>query len=144
HKTGGDENLQESFLIYGRESRKWQLEIVLASQLPEDFREIAKIATTIIILDSGNEQTRGTIKEIFGLSNTEAAALRNYVIGTVPGVAATFLAKIKTKSAEFCQLFTATSGGLELWGLSTRADDRTLRAALYQRMPSSEARQILK
>lgn len=144
HKTGGDENLRESFLIYGRESRKWLLEIVLASQLPQDFEALAELATTIIILDSGNEQTRGTIQRIFGLSPTEVSALRTYVNGAVVGVGATFLAKIKTKSRELSQLFTATSGGLELWGLSTTAEDRALRSALYKNMPSQEARRVLK
>lgn len=144
HKTGGDLNLQESFMVYGRESRKWQLEIVLASQLPEDFREIAKIATTILIMDQGNEQTRQTIKEIFGLNATEVSALKRFVNGAKPGVGATFLAKIKTKEAEISQLFTATSGGLELWGLSTTAEDRALRSALQRVMSSSDARQTLK
>lgn len=144
HKTGGDATLRESFLIYGRESRKWLLEIVLASQLPQDFESLAEIATTIIILDSGNEQTRGTIQRIFGLSQTEVAALKRYVNGAIPGVGATFLAKIKTKNAEISQLFTATSGGLELWGLSTTAEDRALRTALYRNMPSDDARAVLK
>lgn len=144
HKTGGDENLRESFLIYGRESRKWQLEIVLASQLPTDFKGICDIATTILILDAGNEQTRGTIKEVFGLSETEVMALKTYVHGAQPGVGATFLAKLKTKTADLSQLFTSTSGGLELWGLSTTPEDRTLRTALYKVMPSNEARRVLK
>lgn len=131
-------------MIYARESRKWQLEIVLASQLPEDFREVAKIATTILIMDQGNEQTRQTIKEIFGLSATEVSALKRFVNGAKPGVGATFLAKIKTKEAEISQLFTATSGGLELWGLSTTAEDRTLRNALQRVMSSRDARRMLK
>jgi len=144
HKTGSDENLRESFLIYGRESRKWLLEIVLSSQLPQDFRELAEIATTTLILDAGNETTRGTIRSVFGLSDTEVVALKSFVHGAKPGVGATFLAKIKTKDAELSQLFTATSGGLELWGLSTTAEDRALRTALYRAMPSQEARQVLK
>lgn len=144
HKTGGDVSLRESFLIYGRESRKWLLEIVLASQLPKDFAELAQLATTILIMDNGNEQTRDQIATIFGLSETEAAALRKFVNGAQPGIGATFLGKFKTKTAELSQLFTATSGGLELWGLSTTAEDRVLRSALYSRMPSQDARRILK
>jgi len=144
HKTGGDANLRETFMIYGRESRKWQLEVVLSSQLPRDFAEIAEIATTVIIMDSGNETTRGSIESIFGLSATECQALRTYVNGAIPGVGATFLAKIKTKTSEMSQLFTSTSGGLELWALSTTAEDRALRSSLYKRMPPVEARAILK
>jgi len=144
HKTGDNANLREAFLIYGRESRKWMLEVVLASQLPEDFRELAKIATTVLILDQGNEVTRKTIREVFGLSNTEVSALRQFVNGPVAGQGVTFLAKVKTKTAELSQLFTASSGGLELWGLSTTGEDRKLRSVLYDAMPGREARRALR
>ncbi|WP_085513199.1 IcmB protein [Burkholderia pseudomallei] len=144
HKTGDNPNLRESFLIYGRESRKWLLELVLASQLPEDFRELAKIATTVLVMDQGTPDTRKTIREVFGLSESEVQALRQYVNGPIPGQGATFLAKIKTKTAELSQLFTATSGGLELWGLSTTAEDRRLRGILYEAMPPREARRVLR
>lgn len=144
HKTGNASQLREGFLIYGRESRKWNLELVLGSQLPDDFDKLADVATSTLILDSGNQQTRGTIARIFGLSPTEVAALRQYVHGAKPGVGMTFLAKIKTKSAELSQLFTSTSGGLELWGLSTTAEDRALRNLLYRDVPAPEARAVLK
>jgi intracellular multiplication protein IcmB len=144
HKTGDDPNLRESFLIFGRESRKWMMEIVLGSQLAQDFRELAQIATTILILDQGNASTRRIIKEIFGLTDTEEAALRGFVKGPLPGIGMTFLAKFKTVDGEMSQLFTATSGGLELWGLSTTAEDRALRNKLYAEMPAPTARRLLK
>lgn len=144
HKTGDDANLRENFLIYGRESRKWMLEIVLASQLPEDFRQLAQIATTVVVMDQGNEQTRRTIREVFGLSDTEVAAMRAYVNGPVSGQGVTFLAKVKTKTSELSQLFTASSGGIELWALSTTGEDRKLRSALYDVMPGRDARRALK
>lgn len=143
HNSGNNEQLREGFLIYGRESRKWGLELVVASQLPQDFRELAEIATTTIIMDAGNEKTRGTIREIFGLSESEVAALKKYVHGPVGGVGATFLAKVKTKEAELTQLFTSTMGGQELWSLSTTLEDRALRNRLYKVMPSPEARRVL-
>lgn len=144
HKTGDNPNLREAFLIYGRESRKWMLELVLASQLPGDFKELAQIATSVLILDQGSETTRKTIQEIFSLSPVEVGALKAYVNGPEPGVGATFLAKIKTKGGELSQLFTASSGGLELWGLSTTGEDRKLRSMLYDVMPGPEARAVLK
>jgi len=143
HNTGNNEQLREGFLVYGRESRKWGLELVLASQLPQDFRELAEIATTIIIMDAGNEKTRGTIRDIFGLSDAEVSALRKYVHGPQAGIGSTFLAKVKTKTAELSQLFTSTLGGLELWALTTTLEDRALRGRLYQEMPTSDARRVL-
>jgi intracellular multiplication protein IcmB len=143
HKTGNNPNLREGFLIFGRESRKWLLELMLASQLPDDFRELAKIATTVLVMDAGTPETRKTIAEVFGLTEVEVSALRQYVNGPGAG-GATFLAKIKTKKAELSQLFTATSGGLELWALSTTAEDRRLRSMLYDVMPPRDARRVLR
>lgn len=148
HKTGNNPQLREAFLIYGRESRKWGLELVLASQMPLDFAELANLATTTIIMDAGNEQTRADIKRVFGLSDTEVAALKNFVHGPQRGVGTTFLAKLKLKDAEMSQLFTSTCGGMMLWGLATTMEDRSLRTMLYEQIPSTnarkEARKVLK
>lgn len=144
HKTGNSPQFQEALLVYGRESRKWGLEIVLASQLPEDFAKLANLATTILIMDKGNEQTRGRIREVFGLSDTEVAALRAFVHGPQRGVGTTFLAKLKIKDADLSQLFTSTCGGIELWALATTMEDRALRTLLYSEIPSVEARKVLK
>lgn len=144
HKTGNSPQFQAALLVYGRESRKWGLEIVLGSQLPEDFKDLANLATTILIMDKGNEQTRGQIRDVFGLSDTEMAALRGFVHGPQRGIGTTFLAKLKIKDADLSQLFTSTCGGIELWALATTMEDRALRSLLYAEMPSAEARQILK
>lgn len=143
HFTGSSPEYQAALMVYGRESRKWGLEIVLASQLPKDFAEIANLATTILIMDQGNEQTRNTIRDVFGLSDTEVAALRNYVHGPQRGEGATFLAKLKLKDSELSQLFTSTCGGMELWALATTMEDRALRNRLYDLMPTVEARKAL-
>lgn len=144
HKTGNNPQLRESFLIYGRESRKWGLELALASQLPLDFADLANLATTTVIMDAGNEQTRAQIREVFGLSDTEVAALKNFVHGPQRGIGTTFLAKIKTKEAELSQLFTSTCGGMELWALATTMEDRGLRGLLYSQIPTADARKVLK
>ncbi len=144
HKTGNNPQLRESFLIYGRESRKWGLELALASQLPLDFADLANLATSTIIMDAGNEQTRAQIREVFGLSDTEIAALKNFVHGPQRGIGTTFLAKLKTKDAELSQLFTSSCGGMELWALATTMEDRGLRSLLYSQIPSAAARRVLK
>ena len=64
-----------------------------------------------------------------------------YAPGGGPGPGAY---QIKTKGGELSQLFTASSGGLELWGLSTTGEDRKLRSMLYDVMPGPEARAVLK
>jgi intracellular multiplication protein IcmB len=142
HKTGGHSLLKLQVLTDGREARKWNLEIVLSSQLMEDFGELTKIATSIFILDAGTEETRRWLRENIGLTAIEESALTNYVHGA--GLhGATFLARFVTKAATYSQLFTMTAGPMRLWALSTTAEDRKLRALLYASMPGNQARALL-
>lgn len=142
HKTGGHTLLKAQVLTDGREARKWNLEIVLASQLMEDFGELTKIATSYFILDSGTEETRRWLRDNIGMSPVEESALNNFVHGAGPH-GATFLARFVTKSATYSQLFTMTAGPMRLWALSTTAEDRKLRSLLYAALPGNEARMLL-
>ena len=142
HKTGGHDGLKLQVLTDGREARKWNLEIILASQLMEDFGELTKIATALFILDSGTEETRRWLRDNIGLKPVEEATLVNYVHGAnVHGSA--FLARFSTKKASYSQLFTMTAGAMRLWALSTTAEDRKLRGLLYDAMPRQQARRLL-
>lgn len=142
HKSGGHPILKQQVLTDGREARKWKMEIVLASQLMEDFGELTKIATTFFIMDAGTEQTRKWMRENIALSAVEEKALTSYVHG--PGVdGVTFLARFETKSGPFSQLFTMTAGPMRLWALSTTAEDRKLRMMVYDAMPQVQARSLL-
>ncbi len=142
HKTGGHDGLKLQVLTDGREARKWNLEIILASQLMEDFGELTKIATALFIIDSGTEETRRWLRENIGLKPIEESALVNFVHGAnIHG--ATFLARFATKNATYSQLFTMTAGAMRLWALSTTAEDRKLRGLLYEAMPRPIARRIL-
>lgn len=142
HKTGGHDGLKLQILTDGREARKWNLEIILASQLMEDFGELTKIATAIFILDSGTEETRRWLRDNIGLKPVEESALVNYVHGA-NAHGTTFLARFSTKNATYSQLFTMTAGAMRLWALSTTAEDRKLRTLLYESMPRQQARRLL-
>lgn len=142
HKTGGHDGLKLQVLTDGREARKWNLEIILASQLMEDFGELTKIATALFILDSGTEETRRWLRDNIGLKPVEESALVNYVHGA-NAHGATFLARFSTKNATYSQLFTMTAGAMRLWALSTTAEDRKLRGLLYESMPRQQARSLL-
>jgi len=142
HKTGGHDGLKLQVLTDGREARKWNLEIILASQLMEDFGELTKIATALFILDSGTEETRRWLRDNIGLKPVEESALVNYVHGA-NAHGATFLARFSTKNATYSQLFTMTAGAMRLWALSTTAEDRKLRGLLYESMPRQQARRLL-
>lgn len=142
HKTGGHPGLQQQMLTDGRESRKWNMEIILASQLMEDFGSLTKIATATFILDSGNKETRGWMRKNMGLSDVEEHALVNYVHGA-NAHGCTFLARFETKNSTFSQLFTMSAGPMRLWALTTTAEDRKLRGMLYERMPRPDALRLL-
>ncbi len=144
HMTEGHEGLREQLMADGRVSRKWQMEICLASQLMDDFGPITKIATTLFVLDAGTEATRKWMRENISLSAVEEAALMNYVHGPADdGSGTTFLAKFVTKAGDFSQLYTCSIGPMRLWALSTVAEDRKLRGLLYEQMPKSDARRLL-
>ncbi|MFA6230978.1 MAG: type IV secretion protein DotO [Rhodanobacter sp.] len=144
HMTEGHVGLREQLMTDGRVSRKWQMEICLASQLMEDFGEIGKIATSLFILDAGTEATRTWMRDNIGLTPVEERALVDYVHGPADdGSGTTFLAKFVTKEGEFSQLYTCSIGPMRLWALSTTAEDRKLRDLLYAAMPKSDARRLL-
>lgn len=142
HKTGGHPILRQQVMTDAREARKWNMEIVLASQLMEDFGDLCKVATTQFIMDAGTEKTRQWMRENIGLTPVEEQGLINFVHGP-NNDGGTFLAKFETKSAPFSQLFTLTPGPQRLWALSTTAEDRKLRMMLYEAMPRDAARALL-
>lgn len=118
------------------------MEIVLASQLMEDFGDLTKIATTLFIMEAGTAETRRWMRDNIGLSAVEEQGLINFVHGPGPD-GGTFLARFETKNAPFSQLFTLTAGPMRLWALSTTAEDRKLRMMLYDAMPRHHARKLL-
>jgi len=143
HMTEGHVGLREQLMSDGRVSRKWQMEICLASQLMEDFGEMGKIATSLFVLDAGTEATRRWMRENIGLSPVEERALVDNVRGPADdGSGTTFLAKFVTKDGEFSQLYTCSIGPMRLWALTTTAEDRKLRGMLYREMPPGDARRL--
>ncbi|WP_323025692.1 hypothetical protein [Castellaniella sp.] len=142
HRAGGQQLLEEQLLRDGREARKWKMEIILGSQLPEDFGAIMKMATSILILDAGTEATRKWVRENVGLSDVEEQALTRFVHGPNEH-GTTYLAKFVTKDRTYGQLFTLNVGPQRLWALSTTAEDRDLRRMLYAAMPRPVALRLL-
>jgi intracellular multiplication protein IcmB len=142
HRIGGHKGFMEQIFQDARESRKWNMEIALASQLLSDFgKDLVGMATSVFILDSGTEATRTWMRENLSLSDVEDNALQSHVRVNHHG--ATFLGRFITRSGTFSQLFTLSIGAMRLWALSTTAEDRKLRTLLYNAMPPQEARRLL-
>lgn len=141
-RTGNQPNLQMQVGSDVRQGRKWQLEVVLASQMMEDFGELTKLATSYFILSAGTPATRGWMAKNIGLSAVDEQALVSYVHGAnIHGT--TFLARFATSKSAYTQLFTLTIGPMRLWALSTTQEDRSLRSLLYAALPGNEARALL-
>lgn len=142
HKTGGHPSLINQVITDGREARKWNMELILASQMMEDFGRICSFATSIFVLDSGTAETRKWLKENIGFNDVEMEALAQNVHGAGRH-GATFMGRFTTKSSTYTQLFTATIGPARLWSLSTTAEDRKLRTLLYKALPHGTALKLL-
>lgn len=143
HRTAKTDAVREQVIVDMREGRKWKVQVALISQSVEDFDPVMiEFATSIFIMDAGPEQARHRTAEIFGLSETAQAALRNQVHGPREG-GATFLAQFSTKEGINTQLLTSTLGPIELWSFNTTAEDSNARNRLYRKIGPAEARRVL-
>jgi len=133
HRTGNVPSIENQTLTDARESRKWQMELVLASQFLEDMGDISNIATNIFICDSGTTASRAYIKHKIGLTKDQESALISSCTGpSEHGMS--FLAIQDSKSdSKVYQLYTLTIGSKRLWALSTTAEDRRLRNLLMHK-----------
>ena len=143
HRTAKAQSVRDQVIVDMREGRKWKVQICLISQSLDDFSsQMIDFATSSFIMDSGPEQAIQETTRVFGLSETAQNALRKNVHGP-RSFGSTFLALIATKSKTHTQLLTATLGPIELWALSTTADDVQVRTALYHSIGPKEARRVL-
>ena len=143
HRTAKSQAVRDQVVLDMREGRKWKVQIALLSQSIDDFDSImVEFATSVFIMDAGPEQAIQKTAKTFGLSETAQNALRQYVHGPGPG-GATFLSLFSTKIGVNTQLLTSTMGPIELWALSTTAEDANIRNQLYKLVGPRRARQLL-
>ncbi|NJN45907.1 MAG: hypothetical protein HC808_04855 [Candidatus Competibacteraceae bacterium] len=143
HRCGSSSAINAQFVRDMREGRKANVQVALASQILEDFSdEMAELATTVYIMEYGSDETAEDVRAKFSLSPSALAQLR--IHGTGPTAAgAPFLCALRTKRGLISQLLYLTTGPIELWALSTTAEDRVLRQRLYQRFNPRLARAAL-
>ena len=142
HVTRNNKALHGQVDSIVRLGRKLQLDVRIASQAMSDFAGMTAFATCFIILDSGDKQSREWMRDNIGLTPEAESAMIDRVHGP-SSIGATFLAKFRTSSSEYYQLYTLTLGPKRLWALSTTAEDMRLRSMLYENMPKPAARAIL-
>lgn len=143
HRTAKAQAVRDQVVLDMREGRKWKVQVALLSQSLEDFDDImVEFATSIFIMEAGPEQSVRKTAKVFGLSRTAELALKSRVHGPREE-GTTFLAQFSTKHGINTQLLTSTLGPIELWALSTTAEDVNLRNRLYKKIGPRQARALL-
>lgn len=126
-----------------KEGRKWKVEIMQASQLPDDFSEDSvRLATNIFILGGGNKKNCAKVAETFKLSTTMVQHL-NESLRKPNRHGATLLSILETEKGSFEQLLMSTQGPTFLWACNSSSDDAYVRDTLSGEIGDIEARKLL-
>ncbi|WP_299211152.1 ATP-binding protein [uncultured Tateyamaria sp.] len=142
HLTGGL-GIRDQVVADVRVGRKAGVQISLASQLIGDFdHSIRELATNIFLCNVPTAESVRTVMDTYDLPASLKPVISR-LTGPEPGEGAPIVAIFKLKSQTYVQHFYNQLGPIELWALSTTAEDTALRAILYERLGSPEARRIL-
>jgi len=134
-----EDQLDESI----REGRKWKIEIIQCSQIPEDFSDFSvRLATNIFILGGGNKANCVKVAKIFKLSATMTQHL-NESLRKPNKHGATLLSILETEKGVFEQLLMSTQGPTFLWACNSSSDDSYVRDTLAREIGDINARALL-
>jgi intracellular multiplication protein IcmB len=144
HRTSKTNAVRAQVIRDVREGRKWGVQIVLASQLLDDFtKDMVDLATGVWICGTAvSDRAITDTAERFGLSDTAKWVMRYRLTGPRPSGAPVLLL-LGTNEGRYEQHLVNTLGPIELWALSTSVEDVTLRNTLYTSLGAPAARQLL-
>ncbi len=144
HRTSKTTAVRAQVVRDVREGRKWGVQIVLASQLLDDFsKDMVDLATGMWICGTAiSDRAITDTAERFGLSDTARWVMRYRLTGPRPSGAPVLLL-LSTNEGRYEQHLVNTLGPIELWALSTSAEDVDLRGRLYTALGAARARRIL-
>lgn len=144
HRTGKSASVRAQIIRDVREGRKRSVQIILSSQLLDDFDDdMIDLATGVWILGSAiSDAAVERAQQRFGLSNTARNVMRYYLTGPrSSGAPCLFI--LGAKDGRYEQHLINTLGPIELWALSTSSDDVAIRNRLYARLGAKRARRAL-
>lgn len=144
HRTSKTNSVRSQVVRDVREGRKWGVQVVLASQLLDDFsNDMVDLATGVWICGTAvSDRAIASTAERFGLSDTARWVMRYRLTG--PRLSgAPVLLLLSTNEGRYEQHLINTLGPIELWALSTSAEDVEVRNRLYVKLGAARARQIL-
>lgn len=144
HRTSKSPSVRAQVIRDVREGRKRGVQIVLTSQLLDDFhKDMVDLATGVWILGTAiSDKAVDDVKERFGLSATARNVIRNKLTGP-KSIGAPCLFVLGTTEGRYEQHLYNTLGPVEMWALSTSAEDVAIRNRLYSKLGATRARQIL-
>ncbi len=144
HRTSKSRSVRAQVVRDVREGRKRGVQIALSSQLLDDFdADMVDLATGVWVLGAAiSDQAVDNIKERFGLSQTARNIIRYKLTGPRAG-GAPALFVLGTVEGKYEQHLLNTLGPIELWALSTSAEDVAIRNRLYSKLGAGRARQML-
>jgi intracellular multiplication protein IcmB len=144
HRTSASRSVRGQLVRDVREGRKRGVQIILSSQLLDDFDDdMVDLATGVWVLGTAiSDRVVDNTQERFGLSNTARNIIRYRLTGPRSGGAPALLV-LGTNEGRYEQHLINTLGPIELWALSTSAEDVAIRNRLYTRLGASRARQML-
>ncbi|MCB9988209.1 MAG: type IV secretion protein IcmB [Rhodospirillales bacterium] len=144
HRTSSSGGVRGQVIRDVREGRKRGVQIILASQLLDDFsQDMIDLATGVWVLGTAvSEAAVENIRERFGLSETARDVIRFRLTGPKSG-GAPMLFILGTNDGRYEQYLINTLGPIELWALSTSMEDVAIRNRLYGRLGAGTARRLL-
>lgn len=144
HRTSSSSSVRGQIIRDVREGRKRGVQIILASQLLDDFsQDMIDLATGVWVLGTAiSDAAVENVRERFGLSDTARDVIRYKLTGPKAG-GAPALFVLGTTEGRYEQFLINTLGPIELWALSTSMEDVALRNRLYNRIGAGPARNIL-
>ncbi len=144
HRTSKSHSVRAQIIRDVREGRKRGVQILLASQLLDDFSaDMIDLATGVWILGSAvSDAAVENVKDRFGLSDTARDIMRYKLTGP-KSYGAPALLVLGTTDGRYEQFLYNTLGPIELWALSTSSEDVALRKRLYDKLDARRARQVL-
>ena len=144
HRTSKSNSVRAQVIRDVREGRKRGVQIVLTSQLLDDFdKDMVDLATGVWVLGTAiSDKAVDDVVQRFGLSNTARHVIRYRLTGP-KSIGAPCLLVLGTTSGRYEQHLYNTLGPIELWSLNTSAEDVAIRNRLYTYLGASRARQML-
>lgn len=144
HRTSSSSSVRAQVIRDVREGRKRGVQIVLASQLLEDFdNDMVDLATGVWVLGTAvSDKAVDDIRDRFGLSQTARNIIRFKLTGPRAGGAPALLI-LGTNEGRYEQHLINTLGPIELWAFATSVEDVLIRNRLYTKFGAGRARQIL-